>query len=101
MKIIGGGTKVKGGFYWDRTDWEMAVIPTEGGILPGDTTHRFSKVSVLALLLLGPIMGALFVVFLPIIGVYLLGRNLATVTARSLRHAANTANRRESESKTR
>ena len=89
MRNIGGATKVKGGFYWDRKDWEMAVIPADGGTLPGDATHRFLKVPVLALLVLGPIMGALFVVFLPVVGIYLLARNLFTLATRALGRAAH------------
>ncbi len=67
--------KVRGGFYWDKAEWEMTVVPAEGGTLAGEA-KRFVRVPALALLLLGPVMGALFVVFLPAIGIWLLGKNL-------------------------
>ena len=30
-----GGTKVNFGFYWSAKAWDMAMIPAEGGLLPG------------------------------------------------------------------
>ena len=62
------GMAVKGGFYWDLTNWAMVMVPKEGGLLPGDTGHRFMKVPVIGLLVAGPMMGALYVFFLPFIG---------------------------------
>ncbi len=78
--------KVKGGFYWDKAEWEMTVVPAEGGTLPGDA-KRFVRVPAFALLLLGPVMGALFVVFLPAIGIWLLGKNLYRVAGETLARA--------------
>ena len=81
MRTRRGNEKVRGGFWWDRAEWEMTVIPAEGGTLPGGADRRFVRVPIFALLLLGPIMGALFVIFLPAVGVGLLLKNLYTLAA--------------------
>lgn len=88
MNTMTGGTKVKGGFYWNGTDWDMTVIPAEGGVLPGGAERRFFRVPVPALLLLGPVMGGLYVVSLPVIGVYLLGKNLYRIAAEVVTRAS-------------
>jgi len=63
-----GGTQVKNGFYWNLHEWEMVMVPRQGGVLPGDATQAFLKVPVLGLLVIGPLMGALYAFFLPFIG---------------------------------
>jgi hypothetical protein len=63
-----GGTAAKNGFYWNLGKWEMTLIPKQGGILPGDASNRYLKVPVVALLVLAPLMGAAYAIFLPFIG---------------------------------
>lgn len=87
MNTTTGGTKVRGGFYWDKAEWEMTVVPAEGGMLPGGSERRYLRVPVVALLLLGPIMGGLFVGFLPFIGVYLLVKNIYRIASEATARA--------------
>jgi hypothetical protein len=63
-----GGTAVKHGFYWSMQAWDMAMIPAEGGTLPGSTDRHYSHIPTFLFLLMAPFMGALYVVFLPFIG---------------------------------
>jgi len=63
-----GGTAAKNGFYWNLGKWEMTMVPRQGGILPGDPRDRYLKVPVVALLVLAPMMGAVYAMFLPFIG---------------------------------
>jgi hypothetical protein len=63
-----GGTKVNYGFYWSAKAWDMAMIPAEGGILPGETDRQYTRIPTFLFLLMAPIMGALYVVFLPFAG---------------------------------
>jgi hypothetical protein len=63
-----GGTAAKNGFYWNLGKWEMTMVPKQGGILPGGVTDRYLKVPVVALLVLAPLMGAAYAMFLPFIG---------------------------------
>ena len=66
-----GGTAAKNGFYWNLRKWEMTLVPKQGGILPGDASDRYLKVPVVALLVLAPLMGAAYAMFLPFIGIAL------------------------------
>lgn len=63
-----GGTAAKNGFYWNLGKWEMTMVPKQGGILPGSVSDRYLKVPVVALLVLAPLMGAVYAMFLPFIG---------------------------------
>ena len=63
-----GGSRVKWGFYWNLAKWEIVTVPREGGVLPGAREHRYVRVPILLLLALAPVMGGLYVVFLPFIG---------------------------------
>jgi hypothetical protein len=63
-----GGTNVRSGFYWNLGKWEMVTVPRQGGLLPGVTGDRYLKVPVIAMLGLAPLMGGLYVMFLPFIG---------------------------------
>lgn len=63
-----GKQVVKGGFYWNPKKWEVAVIEGENGVLPGKPEARFVRVPALPVILLGPVMGLVYVIFLPFIG---------------------------------
>jgi hypothetical protein len=63
-----GGTTVKNGFYWSMKAWDMAMIPAEGGILPGGSDRSYTHIPTFLFLLMAPFMGALYVVFLPFAG---------------------------------
>lgn len=63
-----GGTKVKTGFYWSAKAWDMEMVPVEGGLLPGGSDRHYMRVPTFLFLLMAPIMGALYVVFLPFVG---------------------------------
>jgi len=63
-----GGETVKSGFYWNPRHWAVTLVEHQGGVLPGEHDERYLRLPVLAMLLVAPIMGALYVVFLPFIG---------------------------------
>ena len=63
-----GGTKVNYGFYWSAKAWDMAMIPAEGGLLPGGSDAAYTRIPTFLFLVLAPLMGALYVVFLPFAG---------------------------------
>jgi hypothetical protein len=89
-----GGTAVRGGFYWNLSRWTIVTIPKDGGLLPGHPEDRYLKLPVLVLLALAPLMGGLFVIFLPFIGFALvalaLGRKAAEVMFAAFRTTAAT-----------
>lgn len=72
-----GGETVREGFYWNRREWEAQIVPREGGTLKGDATARFVRIPLLALLVLAPLMGAAYAMFLPFIGIALVVMHVA------------------------
>jgi hypothetical protein len=63
-----GGQRVESGTYWDvmtglRVDFDQE------GTLPGGSGSKYLKASSGAILLLGPILGLAYIVFLPIMGI--------------------------------
>ncbi len=62
-----GGNRVKAGFYWNPAGWE--IIPAKrGDALPGGDETRYYNIPFILVLLLAPLMGALYVGFLPLVG---------------------------------
>ncbi len=72
-----GGSPAQSGYYWSPTSWSITPIPRPGGFLPGGRSDRYLKVPTLAVLMLMPVLGGLFVVFLPVIGFALVAHALA------------------------
>jgi len=83
-----GKKVVRDGFYWSPATWEIVVLGAEGGVLPGETDQRYVRLPALLMLGMGPVLGALLVVFLPFIGFAMLlavaGRKLLVVARRAL-----------------
>jgi hypothetical protein len=69
------GEQAKAGFYFNLTTWEMDLHRKDGA-LPGGDNDRYTRVPTVALLVLGPVMGFFFVIFLPFIGFALFAREI-------------------------
>ncbi len=63
-----GSESVKGGLYWSPSQWQIVPLTKAGGVLPGGPETRYIRLPLVMMLLLGPIMGAGLVAFLPFIG---------------------------------
>ena len=63
-----GGTNVKGGYYWNTAGRKVVTIDGKEGTLPGGPMQKYVRVPTLLFIALAPVLGALFVVFLPFIG---------------------------------
>ena len=83
-----GGMQVSGGYYWNPRNWSITPIPRQGGFLPGGPRDRYLQIPTLAVLLLLPVLGGLFVVFLPVIGFALVAYALARKVAALARGGA-------------
>ena len=66
------GMQVGGGYYWNASNWEVEVVPSEGGRLKGGDA-RYVKVPFPVLFVIVPLLGALFLMFMPMIGFALFG----------------------------
>jgi hypothetical protein len=84
MKRWRGSTRVPAGFYWRPASWEMVTLSGKGGVLPGERSERYFKVPVLAMLVLAPLMGAALVMFLPLMGFVMAGRELVRKTRQAV-----------------
>ena len=72
-----GGMQVSGGYYFNASNWEVETVSPEGARLRGDPASRYVKVPFLALFAIVPTLGALFLMFLPMIGFALVAYALA------------------------
>ncbi len=89
MRQHEGGEKVPGGFYWKQNNWEIEVVKGEAGTLPGDSGTTYVRIPTLAMLLGAPVMGGLFVVFLPFLGFAMLFNHLGKKAAAGLKQAVD------------
>lgn len=83
-----GGMQVSGGYYWNPRAWEVEVIPAEGGRLNGAEGASYVKVPFPLLLLIVPVLGALFLMFLPFIGFAMIGHALVRKVTGGAKEAA-------------
>jgi len=79
-----GGHTVKAGTYWNLSNGNRVQMEQEG-VLPGSGQTRYIKAPVAVMLMAAPVIGLVFAVFLPFIGIAmtlsLIGKKLAnTVT---------------------
>ena len=65
FKRYGADQFAPGGFYLNRKTWEFVQIDPDGGYLKGSDGVSYSKVPVLLVLVLGPLAGLAFILFLP------------------------------------
>jgi hypothetical protein len=68
-----GGDTVKAGFYLDWRKMRFEMVETGTAALTGTEDTSYIRVPTLAMLVVAPIMGAMFVMFLPFIGFALIG----------------------------
>jgi hypothetical protein len=71
MTKIEAGTRVKKGYYFSARSWTLHPMPADGEALPGEAGERYVHVPLLLAFVVAPIMGAAFLMFLPLVGFYL------------------------------
>ncbi len=74
MARFSGGSSVPGGYYWNTRHWSVTPVKADGDRLPGGPRDRYLRIHGLVAMLLAPLLGGLFVVFLPCIGLFLFGQ---------------------------
>ncbi len=63
-----GGHKVQAGTYWNLANGTRVEMNQEG-VLPGDGATRYLKAPTVVMLMAAPVLGLVFAVFLPFIGI--------------------------------
>jgi hypothetical protein len=79
MLTYKGGNKVEKGTYWELSSGQRIDVANEA-ILSGDNSSTYLRMSAGFMLLAGPVIGLLYVVLLPFIGI----ATVATVAARKV-----------------
>jgi len=90
MAINRGGDTVRGGYYWNLEKWDATFVEGPIGDLPGGPNDIYRGIPTLVLLFAAPIMGAVFVMFLPFIGIALM---LQHITRAAIEAAGDTMER--------
>jgi hypothetical protein len=85
-----GGERVKAGFYLNAGTWEVSTLSGRaGGMLPGGAEDRYLRVPTLGVLVFAPLMGALYAIFLPFIGLAMVTQHLTRKAAAGSRELAH------------
>jgi len=71
MTKLNAGSAAKAGYYFNLKSWEVHPVPADGERLPGEAGQEWIAIPMLAALVLTPILGLTFLMFLPFIGFYL------------------------------
>ena len=92
LKTRNGGTQAPGGLYWHFGNWEIKALDGKEITLPGSPEERYVRIPTVALLVLGPVMGLAFAMFLPFIGFALLATQIVRKVAHTIVKSAPEAN---------
>lgn len=68
MVIYKGGMIVEKGLYWNPMDGQRITV-REDGRLPGDDSRSYLRISPVCLLIIAPLFGMMYVMFLPLFGI--------------------------------
>lgn len=85
-----GGQKAGKGTYWDAATGERLDVEVEQA-LPGDGARMYIKAPAAVMLMAGPILGLIFAVFLPFIGIAMTVGQVATKLGQGIAEAASTS----------
>ncbi len=94
ITMIQAGTRVNKGYYFNARTWMLQPMARDGEALPGRMGDKYLAVPLLLAFVVAPLMGAAFLMFLPLIGFYLalhaLTRPVARLFSRSATEIAAT-----------
>jgi len=82
MTKLNAGTPVKRGYYFSMKNWSVNPVEKDGTVLRGEPDERFIPVPLPVAVMLAPVLGAAFLMFLPFIGFYLVGQRVLQPVAR-------------------
>ena len=82
MKTYRGGERVEPGLYLHTREWAFKDIQDEG-LLPGTGRDAYRRVPTAAMLVVGPVVGLAYVMFLPLLGVGMVVSLLGVKAARA------------------
>ena len=83
-----GGDKVGKGTYWNLTNGERIDINAEG-TLPGDAKKAYYRMPAAAIIVAGPVLGLMYALFLPFIGIAMLVKLVGHKVGSEMRELAH------------
>lgn len=87
MTNFKGGTAVRNGYYLNLSRWAIEPVSRDGGRLPLGK-GEWMAIPTLAALALTPVLGATFLMFLPLIGFVLFLETLTSPMVRAFQRSA-------------
>ena len=94
MKRIQGGSKVRGGYFWNLDKWSIAAVQGDEGILEAPANERFIQMPLPIMLVAAVVVSFAYVIFLPFIGfamaLYAVGKKVTAVTQAAVKEAVVT-----------
>jgi hypothetical protein len=88
MNTYRGSEIVPPGLYFDTHELSF-VARDERSALPGTPANRYLRVPALAMLVVGPVLGLVYAMFLPFIGLYMVARLVVEKLAHGAIEVAN------------
>ena len=85
MTKLNAGTPVKRGYYFSMKSWSVNPIEKDGTTLHGEPGEQFIPVPLPVAVMLAPALGAIFLMFMPFIGFYLVAKTLVGSGVNALR----------------
>lgn len=76
MATFKGAETVSGGYYFNTREWKLSMVEAPTGVLPGDDGAPYVRVPVIAMLVLAPLMGLVFVLAVPFVGLAVIVEHL-------------------------
>jgi hypothetical protein len=86
VKRWNGGATVEPGFYWSEQRWAIFTADGGGSVLPGGPTEFYRRIPAVATLLIAPVMGGVFAMFLPLIGFLMVFREIGARVRGAFHH---------------
>ena len=77
MRHYQGSERVESGIYLHSRNFNIESH-VEAGPLPGSESERYYRIPPVALLIVGPVLGLVYAIFLPVVGFLMLGQLIAT-----------------------
>jgi hypothetical protein len=71
MTKLEAGSAAKAGYYFNLSSLEIHPVRADGEALPGKPGSQWVSIPVAAALVLAPVLGLTFLMFVPFIGIYL------------------------------
>jgi hypothetical protein len=82
------GSAAQAGYWFNLASWEVHPVPADGERLPGEAGQQWIAIPTVAAVMLAPILGLTFLMFLPLIGFYLTIEAALRPLLRVVRHQA-------------